>query len=490
MGFVAQATQAVSDAVSSVGHAISSSPIGEALITAAGAAVGVPPMVTAALLGANSLGQGQSLGQALATGLASYAGGTMMEGAMGAGMASTAAPDAIFTGAGADGVMTNAEAMSYGLGGADTAGGLSSMGSALAQGGLTGSQAMNLTKMLGNTGIGGVGGSLATGAGALYASEQAKQAAQQQIAGITEASGILSPAYLKAGDINAQAQTAAAQSQIAGLQGASGEVSKTLAQQQALQQPYQAAGGQALGQLSAGLAKGGQFNTPFTSAMAQNSDAEKFAQAQGLAAMRAQMAAGGQNLSSNAIQGAGTLAAGLASKYQGQAFDQYMAGNQAALGGLQNLSAQGQVSTGQLANALSLAGGAQANIQKDIGATTGAGQLGSAAATTQGLMGSAGTQASAAQQAGAVAAGGTAAQGNIIGAGASAIGNQLSGQNTLASILGQTGNIIPSNTNVASTAAPNVASMLNSNAAMAAAPDYLTAAGQLPTQDYSDFIYP
>ena len=456
MGFVSQATQAVSDAVSSVGSAIASSPVGEALLTVAGAAVGVPPMITAGLLGANSLGQGQSLGQALMTGALSYAGGNMAAGAMDPSLVSNGAvgmPEATGYNAAAD---SQAASAAMGQGAANAALDTGVSAGAAAGGGLSLGQGLNLAKTLGGTGIGGVGSSLATGAGAVYNSQQAKAAAEQQIAGITQASNILSPAYLTAGDIQAKAQQTGADQTVQGMQNAQGNVASTLAAQTATQQPFYNTGTAANQQLATGLQSGGQFNTPFTSAMAQNSDAEKFAQQQAQAAMSAKMAAGGNNLSTTAIQGAGTLAGGIASQYQNQAFNQYTTQNQNAMAGLQGLSSQGQGAANVMTNAQGSAGSQQSALSQGIGNANAAGTIGSASATTQGLMGSAGTQASAAQQAGAVAAGGTAAQGNIIGAGASAIGNQLSGANTLQSILGQTGNITQAANaagNVASTAA-------------------------------------
>lgn len=129
LGAVSDVGQAVSDNVSHWGQVVSTSPIGRAVITGAGAYFGVPPSVTAGLLAANSVGQGQSIGEAAGQGLTSYAMGTAVNGMMnpattGAGGAvSTAAPDAVFTGAGADGIMTNAEAMSYGLTGGGVTGG-------------------------------------------------------------------------------------------------------------------------------------------------------------------------------------------------------------------------------------------------------------------------------------------------------------------------------------------------------------------------------
>lgn len=76
MGFLADPVGSVSDTVSHVGQVISESPIAQAAIAVGGAMVGIPPSVTAGLLAANSVGQGQSLEQAALTGGLSYLGGT------------------------------------------------------------------------------------------------------------------------------------------------------------------------------------------------------------------------------------------------------------------------------------------------------------------------------------------------------------------------------------------------------------------------------
>lgn len=76
MGFLADPVGSVSDTVSHVGQVISESPIAQAAITVGGTMLGIPPSVTAGLLAANSVGQGQSLEQAALTGGLSYLGGT------------------------------------------------------------------------------------------------------------------------------------------------------------------------------------------------------------------------------------------------------------------------------------------------------------------------------------------------------------------------------------------------------------------------------
>jgi hypothetical protein len=221
-------------------------------------------------------------------------------------------------------------------------------------------------------------------------------AAQQQATGDLTAGNTLADGYKYAANTEAQGATdaaltlsggykTAAGQQVAGLNSAQTAVDQTLASQKQLQQPWQQAGLGALSTLSSGLQSGGQFNKPFSMAdMGNVMPAYKFAEGQALEAMRNQMAAGGQDLSSNAVQGAGTLASGLASQYEGQAFNQWLQQNNMTLGGLQQMVSTGQMSTNQLEAALASAGFSTQQIQTAIGAANAAGTLGAAQATATG----------------------------------------------------------------------------------------------------------
>lgn len=76
MGFLADPVKSVSDTVSHVGQVVASSPLAQAVITVGAATMGVPPAVTAGLLGANTTAQTGNIGAGLATGGLSYLGGT------------------------------------------------------------------------------------------------------------------------------------------------------------------------------------------------------------------------------------------------------------------------------------------------------------------------------------------------------------------------------------------------------------------------------
>ena len=175
----------------------------------------------------------------------------------------------------------------------------------------------------------------------------------------------------------AAAQTTAAGNTAIATQG------NVLTQQQALQQPFISAGTSALGQYQAGTQPGGQFNTPFSTANMSNvMPAFTFADSQAQAAMNNQMAMGGQNLSSNAVQGAGTLAAGLAGQYENQAFNQYQTTNNDAASKLQTLVSGGQTATNQVGANLGTYGSNVGNITMAQGAANAGATLGNANAAT------------------------------------------------------------------------------------------------------------
>lgn len=169
---------------------------------------------------------------------------------------------------------------------------------------------------------------------------------------------------------------------------------QTLQQQLAASQPYRQAGQQALGQLQTGLQPGGQFAQPFTLEQAKLSPTEQAVQAQSLEAMRNQMQLGGQNLSANAITGAGTLAGNIAGQYQNQAFNQWLAQQQQQMGGLESLAGLGIQQTGTAQQAMGVAGQNIGSLQVGIGNAQAAGQMAQANALAQGL----GTAANTYQQ--------------------------------------------------------------------------------------------
>jgi hypothetical protein len=137
-------------------------------------------------------------------------------------------------------------------------------------------------------------------------------------------------------------------------------------EQQAAQKPWLDAGQGALTQLNAGTAPGGEFAKPYTLADYQSGPQAglfDFTKNQAMEAMKNQM--GGQNLTTNAITGAGNLATNLATQSYNTGFNQNLAQEQMRLGSLQSLTGQGQTATGQvnadIANRAGNMGGAAIN---------------------------------------------------------------------------------------------------------------------------------
>ena len=142
--------------------------------------------------------------------------------------------------------------------------------------------------------------------------------------------------------------------------------------------PYIQAGNTGLSVEQQAATGQGQF-APFTMADATNSTAEQYALQQALGAQNNAAALGGTQLSAGNIMALQQNAAGVASQYQGQAFNQYMAQNQQALGTAQGLAGLGANASSQLAATNMRAGEDISNVQ--TGAGTNLANLSTGAAT-------------------------------------------------------------------------------------------------------------
>jgi hypothetical protein len=111
-----------------------------------------------------------------------------------------------------------------------------------------------------------------------------------------------------------------------------------------------------------------------------------FANDQSQVAMQNQLRAQGQT-GNNVVQGAGTLAEGLASQYEGQAFNQYQATQNAEANKLQSLANIGQTSVGTTNQNLGSLGTAQANATTGAANSLAQGTIGAAGYNAQGLAG-------------------------------------------------------------------------------------------------------
>lgn len=224
--------------------------------------------------------------------------------------------------------------------------------------------------------------------------------------GITSA--VVGGASILGGLFGAQGAQDAAATQVQAGREAIASQERTVAAQQELSKPYVSAGNVALQKLLEGTQPGGQFTKQFemkdlptiTPFKAEESQAQNFATKAALAAMQNQMAVGGQGLSSNAIAGAGKLAADIGSQYEQQGFNQWLAANQNqfsqalagqqqaqnvfqmnqqnALAPLEYLAGIGQAgAAGSTAN-IGATGANIANLQTGIGNAQAAGQVGTA----------------------------------------------------------------------------------------------------------------
>ena len=227
---------------------------------------------------------------------------------------------------------------------------------------------------------------------------------------------IMGGASIISGLLGADAASSAAETQAAAGQQAIAAQERALAEQRALMQPFVGAGTTALQRLVSGVGPGGEFAQPYQlgealpamgTFKAEETEAQRFARDQALAAMQEQMQRGGQALSSNAIIGAGDLAAKIGSQYEQQGFNQWLAQQQEAynrsLGGrqlalteqqaqrqaqlspLEYLASLGQAgAAGQAAN-VGQAGANIAGLQTGIGNVQAAGQIGQAGALAGGI---------------------------------------------------------------------------------------------------------
>jgi hypothetical protein len=273
-----------------------------------------------------------------------------------------------------------------------------------------------------------------TALGGIVAANAASQSASTIAGGAVAAANVLAPAATAAANIQAGAATqsantlatgatTAAAQQVAGETNALGTANSVLGTQTTNQQPYMKAGTDALATLAAGLAPGGQFNKPFTMADATNSEAYKFALAQGTQALNNTDAAKNGTLNSNNIQDNITFAEGTASTYEQQAFNQWLQANNLTLGALQSQVASGQLSTAQLQTALAQYGVSSETINQNIGTSNAAGTTGAANATAAGEVGAAKYTAAGITGAANATAAGLTGQANAIGAGQAQVGN-------------------------------------------------------------------
>jgi hypothetical protein len=121
---------------------------------------------------------------------------------------------------------------------------------------------------------------------------------------------------------------------------------KALTEQRALQEPWRAAGVNALAKL-----QGATDYTPFGETQFKQDPGYAFRVSEGMKQLSAGARAGGGAVSGRTMMGAQNYAQGLASQEYGNAFNRYQTERQARLGPLQSLAGVGQTSANTLGQA-------------------------------------------------------------------------------------------------------------------------------------------
>lgn len=160
-------------------------------------------------------------------------------------------------------------------------------------------------------------------------------------------------------------------------------------EQVALQKPWLTAGEGALNRLSAGLAKGGEFGTPFSQTNWQQDPGYGFRMSEGLKALDRQAAARGGLISGAALKAAQRYGQDYGSQEYQNAFNRYYTERQNMLNPLQSMAGVGQTTAQNI-------GTAGTQMAQNVGDT----QQSAAAARASGYVGQANALNSAISNAG------------------------------------------------------------------------------------------
>ena len=282
----------------------------------------------------------------------------------------------------------------------------------------------------------------------------------------TQSAGVVSAADIAAAQTQAAAATAGGQAMsgaytlggqqtIQGLNQAQTAINNTVPAITQAQAPYTALGTQAATELAAGLAPGGQFNTPFSMAdMGNVMPAYQFALQQGLQTTNNAAAVGGTQLSSANIQNLDTFAQNTANQWEVSAFNQWLQQNNLTLSGLQNAIATGQASANTISNALQNAGINTATIQQAIGSAAATATTNAAAATSNANNSAAGFTAAGTTGAANATAAGIQGSANALGNATIGSANAINTGNTTAAQANA--NAMVSQGNIATSGATNI----------------------------------
>ncbi len=205
----------------------------------------------------------------------------------------------------------------------------------------------------------------------------------------TNVSELMSRAQLESGGIRAGTEIEARAAERAAAEVAGGETRATLLQQKRMDEaltaqrnllsPYSTAGATAVNRLSTGLATGGEFDQPFTTARFEADPGYAFRLSEGQKALERQSAARGGLMSGSALKAATRFGQEMGSQEFQNAFNRYYAEREAQLDPLFQLYSGGLAASGDLASAEGTAGRVTADY-------LGAGETGAARARAQGTL--------------------------------------------------------------------------------------------------------
>ena len=145
---------------------------------------------------------------------------------------------------------------------------------------------------------------------------------------------------------------------------------KMFQEQQKLQEPWRKAGENALTRLTGGLAKGGEFGTPFSQTNWQQDPGYAFRLAEGQRALDRSAAARGGLISGNALKAAQRYGQEMGSQEYQNAFNRYYREREAMLNPLQSLAGIGQTTAQSLGGAAGQYGSAAGALASATGASS------------------------------------------------------------------------------------------------------------------------
>ena len=190
------------------------------------------------------------------------------------------------------------------------------------------------------------------------------------MAGVITASVINAFSSNKAADTQASAAKDASNTQAEANRYAADIQRQMFEKQLELQEPFRAAGVNALSRLATGLAPGGEFGTKFSQADFQQDPGYAFRLAEGQRALERGAAARGGLISGNALKAAQRYGQEMGSQEYQNAFNRYYREREAMMNPLQSLAGVGQTTAQSLGGAAGQYGSAAGALASATGASS------------------------------------------------------------------------------------------------------------------------